>query len=248
MKKIFTLEICVDSVQSAINAQAGGADRVEFCANMYEGGTSPSYGAIAMARKYLDIELSVMIRPRGGDFDYNDIEFEQMKSEILEYKSLGVDGFVFGILDRDGKIDTVRVKELVNLAKPAKVTFHRAFDLCKNPFIALNDLICLGVDRLLTSGQQARAIDGAKLIKDLIAIANNEIIIMPGSGINADNIKDLQTKTGAKEFHMTANKQITSMMRYQKQKVPMGGKLKYSDFAMNETDPEKVREIFFVLG
>jgi copper homeostasis protein len=243
MKRNFILEICVDSVRSAINAQKGGADRVELCANMYEGGTSPSVGQVELTRKYIDIELYVMIRPRGGDFCYSDLEFEQMKREIIAYKELLVDGFVFGILKPDGTIDTARTKELVALARPKKVTFHRAFDMCADPLHAVDDLIALGVDRILSSGQRQRAMEGAELLQQLILRAKNRIIIMPGSGINSSNIIELQDKTGAREFHMTANSHMQGLMLYQKSDIAMGGKLEYTEYGINETSVEKVQLI-----
>jgi len=243
MNSAFILEICADSVESAINAQKGGADRVELCANMFEGGITPSYGTVVLARKYLDIELYVMIRPRGGDFCYSDLEFEQMKLDIELLKETGIDGLVFGILNPDGSIDTKRTKILTDLSRPLKVTFHRAFDMCFNPFQSLEDIIASGADRLLSSGLKQTALEGAELLNLLNLQANGRILIMPGAGINSENILVIQERTGTSEFHMTANSQYEGKMTYRKENIAMGGKLQFSEFSVNRTDIEKVKAI-----
>lgn len=200
------IEICLDSPEAALQAQNYGADRVELCANLLEGGTTPSGGCIFETRKAIDIGLFVIIRPRGGDFYYNRSEITQMKYNIELCKSLGADGVVIGLLDADGQIDVENTKALVELARPMEVTFHRAFDRCKNPLKALEQLIELGVDRILTSGQSLTAREGREQIQELIKQAENRINIMPGSGINAKNIKVLRAETQAVEFHFTAHK------------------------------------------
>ncbi|MCP4442959.1 MAG: copper homeostasis protein CutC [Aureispira sp.] len=214
------IELCIDSVEAALTAQEYGANRVELCANLLEGGTTPSIGTIALTRKAIDIDLFVIVRPRGGDFLYSDKEFEVMQYNILEAKKLGVDGVVVGLLDRDGEIDIVRTQKLVELARPMQVTFHRAFDRCLNPFDALEQLIELGVDRILTSGQELTAWQGRELIKNLIKQADNRICIMPGSGVNADNIPDLAKYTQAQEFHFTAAQYREGDMLHQNPKFP----------------------------
>ena len=190
MTSKFTLEICANSVESAIMAQKGGANRVELCDNVYEGGTTPSLGAIQLARQKLNIKLNIIIRPRGGDFCYSEDEFQIMIKDIEFAKKTGVDGIVIGLLNPDGSIDITRTKKLVELAKPMSATFHRAFDVSNDAFQAMEDIIYCGCDRILTSGQANKAFDGIDLISKLIAKANNRIIILPGSGINETNIKN----------------------------------------------------------
>jgi copper homeostasis protein len=176
------IEACVNSAVSAIEAQKGGVGRVELCENLHDGGTTPSAGSIFLARKNLQIGLFVMIRPRGGDFLYSDDEFEIMKEDIRVAKNLGADGVVFGILLPDGSIDTSRMKILIDLARPMGISCHRAFDMTADPYMAMEHLIDLGIDRILTSGQQPTAPEGAGLIRELIVRANERIIIMPGCG------------------------------------------------------------------
>lgn len=208
------IEVSAYSVQWAIDAQTAGADRVELCDNIHEGGTTPSYASIELTRKQLDIELYVIIRPRGGDFLYSDVEFETMKRDIQIAKELGVDGLVFGLLNIDGRIDTKRTKELVELSKPLPVTFHRAFDVAKNPFQALEDVISIGCKRILTSGQKATAYEGLNLLTELVKKAGNRISIMPGSGINENNILEIKNKSKAFEFHLSGKKTVKSPMEY----------------------------------
>ena len=220
--KIIT-EICVDSIESALAAERGGANRIELCDNLMGGGTTPSLGMIKLVRKYINIDINIMIRPRSGDFCYSPIEFEVMKKDIEYAKKYGMNGIVVGILNPNGEIDIERMKELIELSKPLKVTFHRAFDMTRDPFKSLDILIELGVERILTSGQQNSAIDGINLIKDLVNRANEKIIIMPGAGINQDNIKDIIQTTGVKEVHLSAKKKVESVMEYRNHNVNMGG-------------------------
>jgi len=213
------LEVSAYSVQWAIDAQTAGADRVELCENIYEGGCTPSFASIELARKYLDIELYVIIRPRGGDFLYSALEFETMKRDIQTAKSLGADGLVFGLLNIDGSIDIERTKELVELSKPLPVTFHRAFDVAKEPFGALEDIISTGCKRILSSGQKPAAIDGLPLLKQLVEKADGRIGIMPGSGINENNILEIKNKSKAFEFHLSGKKLAQSKMQFINKKV-----------------------------
>lgn len=208
------LEICANSIHSALAAQSAGAQRVELCENLGEGGTTPSFGTISLTRKRLNIDLYVLIRPRAGDFLYSDEEFEVMKTDIENCKKLNCDGVVIGILTKDGEIDVKRNQELVNLAKPMSVTFHRAFDRCKDPLNALEEVIQLGCDRILTSGLKNSAADATSLLKELVNQARGRIIIMPGAGVNSSNIKSLSEKTGAREFHSSAKKEQPSLMNY----------------------------------
>ena len=195
-------------------AQAAGAHRIELCDNPGEGGTTPSYGFIKSARENLQIELYPIIRPRGGDFFYSDAEFEVMKADVKVCKELGCDGVVIGILHTDGTIDKKRCGELVQLAYPMGVTFHRAFDRVKDDAQALEDVIEIGCERILTSGLVPSALDGAETLASLIKQADERIIIMPGSGVRADNIIGLAKKTGAVEFHTSARMNVESTMNY----------------------------------
>ena len=208
------LEIIGFNIESCIAAQEAGAHRIELCDNPSEGGTTPSNGFIKGARKKLSIELYVMIRPRGGDFMYSDDEFEIMKTDIEMCRQCGCDGVVIGLLKKDGTIDKKRCSELISLAYPLGVTFHRAFDRAKDPFRALEDVIETGCERILTSGQRPKAVGGAQIIKELITQAEDRIVIMPGSGVDARNIISLAENTGAREFHSSASFYSESKMDY----------------------------------
>ena len=199
------VEVCVDSTDSALRAQSAGACRVEYCANLPVGGTTPPIAQIEIARKLLNINLYVLIRPRGGDFLYDEAEFEMMKSDIHHCGKIGCDGVVIGMLHANGSIDKIRCKELINIAHSYSmgVTFHRAFDHCRNLFEELEDVIALGCERILTSGGKNTALEGAAIIRQLIRQAGNRIIIMPGAGITSDNVADLIKSTGLKELHGT---------------------------------------------
>ena len=210
----FKLEVIGFTIESCMIAQAAGAHRIELCDNPSEGGTTPSYGFIKTARENLSIELYPIIRPRGGDFLYSEIEFEVMKADIENCKSLGCDGVVIGILNADGTVDKKRCKQLVEIAHPMKVTFHRAFDRTNDPFKAMEDIISIGCERILTSGQKNLATDGEELLNKLVKQANNRIIIMPGSGVNSDNIETLVKNTNATEFHSSARTFVNSKMEF----------------------------------
>ena len=210
----FKLEVIGFTIESCMIAQAAGAHRIELCDNPSEGGTTPSYGFIKTARENLSTELYPIIRPRGGDFLYSEIEFEVMKADIENCKSLGCDGVVIGILNADGTVDKKRCKQLVEIAHPMKVTFHRAFDRTNDPFKAMEDIISIGCERILTSGQKNLAIDGEELLNKLVKQANNRIIIMPGSGVNSDNIETLVKNTNTTEFHTSARTFVNSKMEF----------------------------------
>jgi len=210
----FKLEVIGFTIESCLIAQAAGAHRIELCDNPSEGGTTASYGFIKTARENLSIELYPIIRPRGGDFLYSEIEFEVMKADVEISKNLGCDGVVIGMLNADGTVDKKRCKELVDIAYPMKVTFHRAFDRTNDPFRAMEDIISIGCERILTSGQKNLAIDGEELLNKLVKQANNRIIIMPGSGVKSDNIKTLVKNTNATEFHTSARTFIDSKMEF----------------------------------
>jgi copper homeostasis protein len=211
---IFQLEVIGFNIESCILAQASGAHRIELCDNPGEGGTTPSYGFIKAARKKLHIELYPIIRPRGGDFFYTDDEFEIIKADVQICKELGCDGVVIGMLHADGTVDKERCRQLVASAYPLGVTFHRAFDRVKDAAQALEDIIEIGCERILTSGLQPTALEAVETIAALIKQADERIIIMPGSGVRANNILDLAKKTGAVEFHTSARMNMESKMNY----------------------------------
>lgn len=234
------LEICVDSVDSAFAAQKGGADRVELCDNLVEGGTTPSAGAIAVAREMLDIKLHVIIRPRGGDFLYSATEFDVMKRDIKTAKELGADGVVIGILLADGTIDRERTSELVELSRPMTVTFHRAFDMTRDPFEALDTLADLGVDRILTSGQEATADKGADLIRQLVERAADRITIMACGEIREANVRSIVEGTGVHEIHSTGFVTKESEMQFRNEPVYMGGADDPAEYSIKLTSTEKI--------
>ena len=238
------IEICVDSVESCINAEKGGADRLELCGNMFEGGTTQSFGVLELAREKINnIPIYAMVRPRGGDFCYNDVEFEIMKREIKLMKELKIDGIVFGILTKEGKVDKKRCGELLDLWRTNKATFHRAIDVSSNLNEACEDIISLGFERILTSGGEANVMSGIIKLKELVEKYNKKIIIMPGSGINERNIEYIKDTVKANEYHMTANKTVESVMQYRNENVFMGAALSPPEFSMKYADEKKIKNI-----
>jgi len=210
----YTLEIATNDYASTAAAVKGGADRIELCSALSEGGLTPSYAIIIKCRNDFSLPIFPIIRPRGGDFLYTEEEFEIMKKEVLLCKQAGCDGIVTGFLHADGSIDKKRISAIVQLAYPLEVTFHRAFDRCKDPFKSMEDIIDAGCQRILTSGQEPKATDGIELIEQLVKAADDRIIIMPGSGVRKENIKDLAEKTGATEFHSSLSSTIKSDMQF----------------------------------
>lgn len=208
----YQLEVCANSVQSVINTELAGANRVELCDNLWEGGTTPSAATIKLAKERTNIAVYVLVRPRGGDFVYSDLEFEIIKEDIRACKELGVEGIVSGVLNADGTVDKGRTKELVELSKPLPFTFHRAFDVAADPFQALEDITACGAVRILTSGQKNSAIEGIELLKEIQEKAAGRIIIMPGGGINPSNISELLS-IGCTEFHMSGKKAQKSVAK-----------------------------------
>jgi copper homeostasis protein len=246
---MYKFEVCANSVESCVEAQRGGADRVELCAGIPEGGTTPSYGDIVMARKLLTTtKLHVIIRPRGGDFLYSDLEREIMLEDVRMARRLGVDGVVFGALTADGDIDMDFMRRLMAESEGMSVTFHRAFDVCRNPFVALEQIIELGCDRILTSGQMPKAEDGVDLLKQLVEKAGDRIIIMPGCGVNAGNIAKIAQITGAKEFHFSARSKHESGMQFRKSRVSMGGSVMIDEYSRDVTDELIVKDIIAKLN
>ncbi|RVU02634.1 copper homeostasis protein CutC [Mucilaginibacter limnophilus] len=241
---MITLEVCANSAASALAAQEGGAVRVELCDNLNEGGTTPSPGQILLARKLLHIKLYVLIRPRGGDFLYNNLEFEIMQADIRHCIEAGCDGIVIGILTPDGHVDKERCAQLVTMAKQwgLGVTFHRAFDMCADQYKALEDIIEIGCERILTSGGKTTAIEGAGVINHLVEKAAGRISIMPGCGVDEHNIADLVHFTGATEVHSSAKVHINSRMKYHNDSIIMGS-FYGNEYSYAETSKERVAEM-----
>lgn len=236
----YTLEICSNSTQSALNAQEAGATRVELCSNLWESGTTPSYGSIKKARALLDIQLFVLIRPRGGDFIYSDLEFDIIKEDIIACKAMGVDGVVSGVLNTDNTIAMARTKELIELSSPLPFTFHRAFDLTPNLFQSLENLISLNVDRVLTSGGLDSVANASEIITKLNQLAENKIKILPGGGINTENIKNL-FYSDCTEFHMTGNEVCKSLA--QKNVLHLNGTISIPECDYYESSVEKIEKV-----
>ncbi len=231
------LEIAANSVASALAAQEGGAGRVELCTALELGGLTPSHAQIALTRDRLRIPLYVLIRPRAGDFLYGELECETMQRDIETCAALGCDGVVLGVLDADGDVDVARCRALVAAAGTLGVTFHRAFDLSRDSTRALEDIVALGCERVLTSGAQASAVDGVALIRDLVTQSNGRLAVMPGAGVTARNIAELAAATGAREFHASAKRQLPSGMRHRQARLP--------DMELGElrSDAEQVRAL-----
>lgn len=241
-------EICVDSVEGVRAAKAAGAHRVELCADLLEGGITPSRGMIREARKVEGIRLHVIIRPRGSDFLFDGDEFSIMRADLETAKAEGADGVVIGLLKADATVDAERTKELIALAKPLSVTFHRAFDMTVDPFEALETLIGLGVDRVLTSGQEATVLEGLPLIAELIRRANDRIVIMPGGGITARNVERIVAGAKLKEMHFAALEPTTSGMRQRRQHVFMGGELRPPEYDRLVTSAGTIRSVMAASG
>lgn len=215
----YTLEIIGFTIEGSIAAAAAGADRIELCSGAGEGGTTPSDGLMKIARGLISIDIYPMLRPRGGDFLYSPREFEVMKQDLQSFKRSGANGFVVGILLPDGSVDKIRCKELVASAQPLPVCFHRAFDRCSDPAQALEDIIDCGFTRVLTSSCEATALEGAKLLHDLVKQSASRISIMPGSGVNAANIEEIIKSTGVIEIHSSARKNVKSEMAYENHRL-----------------------------
>jgi copper homeostasis protein len=216
-------EVCLQSVDGAVAAQRGGANRVELCAALIEGGITPSLGTVQACRDAVDIDIMVMIRPRGGDFDYTKRELDVMAQDIRNLRGIGVTGVVFGMLEHDGKVARPQVQRLVEEAgNELSVCFHRAFDVALDPFVALETLIKLGVDRVLTSGQAATVPEGTQVLKQLVEQSAGRIGILPGCGILPENVAKMIAQTGVTEFHATAFGTLASHMRHQNPAVYMG--------------------------
>ena len=238
-----TCEVVVYNIESAFKAQEGGADRIELCDNPADGGTTPSQGTVEVVRQNVTMDLFVMLRPRGGDFFYSSNEFHTMKRDLFQFQKLSVDGFVLGILNQDGTIDKKRCKELIDKARPLKVTCHRAFDMTRDPFEALEDCIEVGFARILTSGHRSNAFEGAGLIGQLVEKARGRISIMAGSGVNEDTVQKIVSTSKVNEIHFSATAFRESAMTFQNQKIASMGEQGKGEFLVRTVDPDRVRKI-----
>ena len=242
----YILECCVDSVESAINAASGGASRIELCSNLIIGGTTPDSALVVEIRKHTDIRIHALIRPRFGDFCYSKYEMEIMKSQIKALKEAGVEGVVIGVLDEDGNLNLEAMKELIEAADGLSITLHRAFDMCRDPFKAMEEAIALGVNTILTSGQKQSAWEGRELLADLIQKADGRIDIMAGAGIGAAVIEKLIPETKGTTYHMSGKITLDSKMKYRKEDVSMGLP-SLSEYEIWQTSEDAVRAAVEVL-
>lgn len=235
----YLIEIATSDFLTTRSAVEGGADRIELCANLAEGGTTPSFGQIRQCRESFSVSLYPIIRPRGGDFLYTEEEYNIMRQDVQVCKQFGCDGVVIGLLNRDGSIDKKRTAALIELAYPLGVTFHRAFDRCLDPLVAMEELIEIGCERILTSGQKPAAPDGVELIAEFNRIADGRIIIMPGSGVRKENIKMLADKTGCTEMHSSLRGKSRSGMDF----IHPAFADSEESYSQNAIDPEEVRAL-----
>lgn len=236
----YVLEVCADSVESAIAAWSGGADRVELCSALIIGGLSPGPVLFRQVRQYTDLEIRVLLRPRFGDFCYSKYEHEALREEVEMFREMGADGVVIGSLNPDGTLNMEQMEELAHLAGDMKITMHRAFDVCRDPFEALEQCIGLGIDTILTSGQKASAWEGRSLLAELVKRAAGRIEILAGAGIGPDSIAGLADFTGVRSFHMSGKEVKESRMQFRREGVPMGlpG---FDEFEIWQTAEENVR-------
>lgn len=240
------LEACADSVQSAIQAEKGGAKRIELCSNLIIGGTSPGEALFRQVRKHTDVKIRVLLRPRFGDFCYDDYEFEMMKEDTIMYRKLGADGIVIGVLKPDGSLDMKRMEELVELAGGMDVTLHRAFDVCRDPYEALEQAIDLEINTILTSGQKNSAWEGRDLLKELAEKGRGQIEILAGAGISPETIEKLIPYTGINAYHMSGKVTLDSRMEFRREGVNMGF-AGFSEYEIWQTDAENIRRAADVL-
>jgi copper homeostasis protein len=236
-------EICVDSATAVRAAREAGANRVELCVALLEGGLTPSRGMIRQARRIDGVGLHVMIRPRGGDFLFDADEMAIMWSDVEAAKDEGADGVVIGLLTREAEIDMARSQALIELARPMSVTFHRAFDMTREPFAALETLIGLAVDRVLTSGQETTVLEGLPLLAELVRRAGSRIVVMPGGGITSRNVERIVSAIKPKEIHFACLDPICSDMRFRREHVFMGGELRPPEYTRMATSAQAIRTV-----
>lgn len=240
------LEVCVDSTASALAAYRGGADRIELCSNLIIGGTSPSLELFRQIRGKCDIPIRVLIRPRFGDFLYDEDEFAIMIREVEQFRELGADAAVVGVLTADGSLDVKRMRRLKEASGDMKLTLHRAFDVCKDPFQTLEEAISLGLSTILTSGQANSALAGKELLRELVKTADNRIEILVGAGVSSDNLGELLEETKASAYHMSGKVVKESEMTYRKEGINMGlpG---FSEYEIWQTDEATIRKAIEIL-
>ncbi len=239
----FEIEICADSIESVLEAQKAGANRVELCESLCEGGTTPSYGLMSMAKQLVDIDVFVLIRPRKGNFVYSKHEIDIMIKDIEAAVNIGVDGIVIGCLTADGEIDIPACKKLIYAAASLPVTFHRAFDVCKNPIKALEEIKQLGVQRILTSGQQNKAIDGVELLAKLNKQAKSDLKIMVGSGVDENNIVEIAKATNAKAFHASLRSECKDPEFYTNKNVLFNCSKDIPEFNRKISDSTRIKTL-----
>jgi copper homeostasis protein len=236
-------EVCVDSVAGALAAQAAGAQRVELCDNLVEGGTTPSLGMLELTCQSVAIDVNIIIRPRGGDFCYSDLELEVMRRDILAAKAAGANGVVLGLLNPDGSVDVERTRLLVAAARPLSVTFHRGFDLSRDAGEALEAICGMGIERILSSGQKPTALEGADCIAAMQKQAASRTIILAGGGIDARNVAELLARTGVSEVHFAARQVIESPMTFRNPGCLMGKAYTPDEYIRKETDSQRIRQV-----
>ncbi len=246
-RQSFEIEVCANSVISAIAAEKGGADRVELCDNLYEGGSTPSAGMIYQVKQQCSIAIFPIIRPRGGDFLYSDTEMQVMLKDIDVARQMGADGFVIGCLTAKGKVDYEKCSKLIESAKGLPITFHRAFDMCDDAFEALETIKKLDIQRILTSGQKNKAIDGTSLIAELVNVSGSDLKIMVGSGVDENNIQEIASLTNAKSFHVSLRESYESEMLFRRENLFMGGLKEIPEYAHKYTCVERLRTLNKVL-
>ena len=247
-ESMYRLEVCVDSVQSAVNAASGGASRLELCSNLTEGGTTPSLGMLKTVKKAVSIPVYAMVRPRGGDFLYSDTELQVMKEDIRLLKENGVDGIVFGVLTANGDIDLEKTKELLQLSRPLPVTFHRAFDMARDLDSSLDVLVDLGIERVLTSGGDSTALEGLPVLERLVRRGGNKILVVPGGGITERNLDRILMGCGATEFHCSARCSVASAMDFRRTNVGMGASFGPPEYCVKVADQNRVTALLAVCG
>jgi copper homeostasis protein len=238
--KEYILEACVDSVESAMAAVEGGADRLELCGNLIIGGTTPGPWLFDEIRKRSDIRIHALIRPRFGDFCYTDAEFSMIKHAVEDFRKMGAEGVVFGVLKPDGTLNMEQMKELMEAAGDMSVTLHRAFDVCVDPIETMEQAISLGINTILTSGQRNVCLQGADLLKELVEKSLGRITIQAGSGVGAEVIRQLYPLTGVRAYHMTGKRVIDSEMQFRKEGVNMGLPM-LSEYEIWRTDVDNIR-------
>jgi copper homeostasis protein len=242
----YILECCVDSLESAIEAKIGGANRIELCSNLIIGGTTPNLNLFHMVKEQVGFNTNVLIRPRYGDFCYSDYEFEIMKKDVELFQQVGADGVVIGILTPDGALDLERMEQLIETAKDIHITLHRAFDMCRNPMKALEQAKALGISTILTSGQRNRCVDGKGLIKELVKASNGQPEILVGGGVVPEVVHELISDTKAKAFHLSGKVTVDSRMEYRKENVSMGLPA-FGEYEILRTDHKKIEEVREIL-